>query len=308
MRIVILFLVLVVSLFGKLGDGFVLLKDGANSSKIVQQKLFLWRATKGKAEIYLFGTMHLPHPVVYRVMPRVKGVIDRVDAVYTEIPLNFFTQMAAFQASVRDDNKSLKEILPATTYSKLNSAFRVINPLIDIKNFDKFKIWALSASLEALEYQLKYRDIKPIDKQIYSYAKSVGKEVGGIEKIEEQIDVFDRFNQKEQIIMLDASLDELKLHPNQSKELIKYYANRDGKGIMEIFTNSLKNVKISEDLKKRFLDAILYSRNIRMAKRIEDLVAKHPNKKYLFAFGTMHFLGQKSVLYYLEKDGFKIGN
>ena len=42
---------------------------------------------------------------------------------------------------------------------------------------------------------------------------------------------------------------------------------------------------------------------MRMAKRIDALISKNPNKKYLFAFGAMHFLGQKSVLYYLKNIG-----
>jgi uncharacterized protein YbaP (TraB family) len=41
-----------------------------------------------------------------------------------------------------------------------------------------------------------------------------------------------------------------------------------------------------------------------MVQRIELLLNAHPTKRYLFAFGVMHFLGEKSVVEYLEHQGY----
>jgi len=62
-----------------------------------EQNLFLWKATKGNSTIYLFGTIHLPHPLVFSIMPKVKKVIDKSDAVYTEMTLDLATQLSALK-------------------------------------------------------------------------------------------------------------------------------------------------------------------------------------------------------------------
>ncbi|NPA27681.1 MAG: TraB/GumN family protein, partial [Epsilonproteobacteria bacterium] len=42
--------------------------------------------------------------------------------------------------------------------------------------------------------------------------------------------------------------------------------------------------------------------------RIDKIVSKNPNKAYLFAFGIMHFLGQKSVIELLQSKGYNVVN
>ncbi len=279
---------------------------GRNAYTAVNVKPFLWKAVKNKSTIYLFGTMHLPHPVANAEFQRVKKIIDSVDEVYTEIPLNMFATMAIMQASLRDDNKTLQEILPKDVYDKLQMQLKKEAPYLNLRAFDKFKIWAVALNVGLLKYQLKYRYIKPLDKQIYEYAKARGKKVGGVEKVEEQIAIFDSFSRKESIEILRDGLIQYEKNPKMMEKFLNCYAKGDGKCVIERFVNSMQNSTVSQDLKKRYLDTILYKRNIRMAKRIAEIVSKNPNKKYLFAFGAMHFLSKRNVLDYLKKEGFKV--
>ena len=54
------------------------------------------------------------------------------------------------------------------------------------------------------------------------------------------------------------------------------------------------------------MQVLLYDRNVRMVQRIEALLKEDPTKRYLFAFGVMHFLGQKSVVEHLGCKGYSV--
>ena len=299
MRLVLLTVLLITTIFAKNAQ------SNLDSLSSIKYSPFLWKAQRADTTIYLFGTIHVPHPYL-TISSKLKTVMKECDVIKTEIALSEKEVAIAKRMSYRDDNKTLEEVLPKETFKRLDARLKEISPFLSAKAMNKFKIWVVSGSLSILKYQLKYREEKAIDKQIYKWALDNNKSTGGVESIEEQLEIFDSFNQQEQIEMLEATLDAKDKDPNSTHKLITDYLNGDGEHIISRFIDSLKTTKVSEDLKNRFLDKLLYSRNVRMANRIEKLISKNPKKKYLFAFGTMHFLGQNSVLYYLEKKGFKI--
>jgi len=304
MRIVFIFLLLIASLFGKEIHSSIILKDDINSSKIIKQNLFLWRATKDNSKIYLFGTIHIPHPLVYYTMPRVRKVIDESDVVYTELEFNFATELSALKYMLLDKNSSLKQILPPKLYEESQRYLKSINPILDMKSFNRFKVWAFDMTLQMLKYQMKYSHIKPLDKQIYSYAKEKHKEVGGIETMQEQISVFKNLSQKEQIAILRDDLKDI--NSNILEKMATAYIKGDGDRVLALAKAQIAKSSLPKDVIKMHLNRLLFDRNIRMVDRIDEKVSKNLSKKYLFAFGAMHFLGDKSVLYYLEKKGYKI--
>lgn len=298
MRIIFLFFYLTIAIFAKVD----LNKDLNSSNKV---KLFLWEAKKGNKKFYLVGTMHLPYPKSsYIVAPKIKKIIDKANFLHTEIPLGASSQMEALKYFLRDDNKTLKDILPKTTYQKLQNYLFSINPFIDIRGFDKFKIWSLSMMLGSLEYELKYKGYKPIDKDIYDYAVSKNKYGGSIESIKEQMNIFDDLSLKEQIVMLDASIDSYIKYPNITKKLLDYYYQGNQEGLEEIFKKSNDSLKVDKKLLNKLNNKLLFFRNKRMAKRIESYIKD--NKIHIFAFGAMHFVGKRSIIDILKHKGYII--
>ena len=50
----------------------------------------------------------------------------------------------------------------------------------------------------------------------------------------------------------------------------------------------------------------IIERNMKMTKKIVDFVTANPKKKYFFAFGVAHFLGNNSVVDMLKRVGFTV--
>ena len=267
---------------------------------------FLWEVKKGEQSFYLFGTMHLGDPKL-QVLPKdLKIAIDKSDEVRTEIPMDMSLQMKSVTLMMRNDSRSLQEIIPKTLYQRTEKYIQQINPQMNLVPFDKMKIWALSTVTAMLENQLKYPMLQAIDAEIYSYAQSNGKGVGGIETIEEQISAMDMFTQKEQIMGLESTLDYLEQNNNFIEKMKSLYMQGNEENMMSFIEGTMFKIEKYKSFEEKFMQVLLYDRNVRMAERIENLLKEHPTKRYLFAFGVMHFLGQKSVVEYLEEKGYTV--
>ncbi|NPA27978.1 MAG: TraB/GumN family protein, partial [Epsilonproteobacteria bacterium] len=164
MRIFLVVLMMVATLFAKES----ITKD--------EVSLSYWEAKKGDSTLYLFGTMHAKDRRVKSAFEQIKPLINRVDGVYTELALTPLASMIAFKKSIRDDNKTLKEILPPALYKELDSYLKSIHPLLSPKNFDRLKIWVVTTSLEMIKDELYYKDIEPLDKMIFNYGFRLKKE------------------------------------------------------------------------------------------------------------------------------------
>ena len=266
----------------------------------------MWKVDKGEQHFYLFGTMHLADPDLQTLPKALSGVIDQSDFLRTEISMEIGNQLKASSLMLRKDGKKLKDILPSPLYKRAETYLKGINPILTLEPFDDMKIWAVSTIITLLENQLKYPMMPSIDKVIYNYAKKEKKDVGGVETIEEQFSAMDSFTLKEQILGLESSLDYLEKEVDVSAEMKELYMKGDSTSMMKFINSMMFKIPKYKDLEKKFMEELLYKRNIRMVSRIEKLLAKTPKKKFVFAFGVMHFLGEKSVIDGLKSHGYSI--
>ncbi|NEW60458.1 TraB/GumN family protein [Sulfurovum sp. bin170] len=268
------------------------------------ERPFLWEVKKGNQHFYLFGTMHLADPKLQILPKALKEVIDRSDIVRTEIPMDASTQLKATSMMIRTDGKKLKDILPSKLYARTGSYLNSINPELNLVPFESMKVWVVSTIVTTLENQLKYPDMRPIDTVIYHYAKSQKKDVGGVETIEEQLSVMDSFTLKEQILGLESSLDYLDTGVNFTAKMKELYMRGDSKDMMSFIESMMFQMPKYKKMEEKFMKLLLYDRNVKMAKKIEKLVTTNSKKQSVFAFGVMHFLGEKSVIEILEHHGY----
>ena len=271
----------------------------------ILQNPFLWKVEKDNQTSYLFGTIHVPAPELSVLPTKVKKAIDSCDGLQTELDMNFMNQMKASQLMLRDDEKSLEKILSKSLYERTEKKLKSINPALNLKPFSQMKVWALAATLELLEEQMKNPTLTPIDDVVFNYGKEHNKSVAGIETVEEQMSAFDTFTLNDQIKFLEATLDYMDEHKDAMKIMKELYIKGDSKALLSFLNEQFKDDKYKK-LEEKFMEELLYKRNVRMAKRIDVLLKKDRKKSYFFAFGTMHFLDKKSVIKYLEKNGYKI--
>lgn len=266
---------------------------------------FLWKVEKDKQVSYLFGTMHVADPALSHLPLKLKEALAQSDGVRTEIDMHFMNQLKMSQLMLRKDGKTLKTLLPKALYKRTEAYLKRINPALDLTPFAQLKIWALAATLEFLENQLKYPNLKVIDDLVFMYGEEHNKSVGGIETIEEQVGYFDAFTLEENLLMLESILDFLDKEHNYMQKMKNLYIEGEAQPLLEYAHEQFKKSKY-KTLEKKFMEVLLYNRNKVMAERIDNLLKENREKSYLFAFGVMHFLDKKSVIEYLEQYGYKV--
>jgi uncharacterized protein YbaP (TraB family) len=267
---------------------------------------FLWRIEGGTKPSYVFGTIHLSGADVTALSPATEKAVASTDALYTEVPMDMATQMKAATSLI--GGESLGKVLPKDLYERAEAELKRINPQLNLQPFDQMKIWGLAVTIPLLEEQLKNPGALPLDAQLYTTAQRTGKEVGGIETMEEQMGLFEQFNKDEQIAMLKSTLDEMerarKEGRNPVEELRKGYLSGDLAKLDKMLNEWMSG--FDPKLLARFMEALLTKRNHVMAERIGEKLKSAPGKSQFFAIGAGHLMGEEGVLKLLEKQGLKV--
>ncbi|WP_269543107.1 TraB/GumN family protein [Cerasicoccus fimbriatus] len=262
---------------------------------------------EGYATSYLFGTIHLPDK---RVTELPKNVIDtyrKVDAVYTEIPMEAEEMLGAAQSMMLPNGNTLKDVLPPETLAGFERELKAINPQFTAEPFMALKIWAAASTLMMLETQLKNPGVNAMDMALYMGAKKGGKRVGGIESAAEQMALFDAFSDEEQIALMDSMLDYMQEMREQGEgytdEMIDAYLSGDLKKLEEMMASYEME---DEALQAKFEKLFIEDRNVLMAVRIERIMAQNLDQSEFFAVGAAHLYGPGGVPALLRDAGFDI--
>ncbi len=275
---------------------------------------FLWRV-EGRTPTYLFGTIHVPDDRVLALPPSVTKAFAESTAVYTEIPMDAGTQMGVMGKVMLPDGTRLSEVIGDRLYNRMTAAAEktlgaehagmgaMLGPL-----FQRMKPWAAMAQLSLLEFLPEMMAGKqPLDAMLYAKAQAEGKTVGALETPDEQIAVFESFTLREQIRMLELTLDEIeRVKPGdqtQTQQLIEAYLSGDMSVVSQVMEDAMAG---DAALMSRFQDIAITKRNNHMTERIQALRRQQPSAVFFFAVGTAHYAGPTGIVAQLQKAGLKV--
>ncbi len=288
----------------EINTGSALARLDGETSQI--NKPFLWRVTRGEQAFYLFGTIHLDDGKTQKLPRLLTDAIAQSDEVRTELPMTLSTQLQSLRLMSRMDGKRLSEIIPIQLYNDAREYVREVSGADMFPLYDTMKVWAAGMMLSFIGSVDKSGELEDIDTLIYDHAKNLGKKVGGIETVEEQTSMFDPLTLDEQIMLFESSLKYLREHRDSNSELIELYLEGDGEKLYDFMMSTLENDTKYKALNEKAMQFMLYDRNSRMVRRIETLSEANPKKVFLFAFGVLHFLGERSIIEHLRKSGYDV--
>jgi len=277
---------------------------------------FLWKVEGGRAPLYLFGTIHVPDDRVLTLAPSVEKAFGEASAVYTEIPMDGATQLGIMGKVMLPDGTQLSDVIGQPLFDRMTAAAQktlgaehagigaMLDPL-----FQRMKPWAAMSQLSLLEFLPDMMAGKqPLDAMLYARAQSEGKTVGALETPEEQIAVFESFSTREQIRMLELTLDEIeRVKPGdrtQTQALIDAYLSGDMTVVAQVMDEAMAGDRA---LMARFQDIAITRRNNHMSERILALRREQPSTVFFVAVGTAHYAGPTGIVAQLQKAGLKVG-
>ena len=259
----------------------------------------LWKIEKqGMSDSYLYGTMHVGDPRVINLPPKVDQAFIQADHFVMEVLLNFKTMGYISSASFFNDGRTLKTIMGDFEYKRLS---RLINKriLMTENTLNHMKPWAVMMLLMVpLDQQVQ--EESALDMVLYRRASERHVQLTGLETAEEQIAVFEEMSMKDQLWMLNRSIEQIETTDAQFPEMLEAYLDRDLARLVAIQQESMYE---DSEIDDRFVYQLLNVRNVRMVKRLQSIL-KQGNA--FIAIGALHLPGEAGVLHLLERQGYTV--
>ncbi len=273
------------------------------------ENAFVWMVEHKnlKKPSFLFGTMHAGDKRFTRFNETVQVMFKTADAVYTELDMDLMEKEAEklAKALMLPEGETLSDYVDADVMADLDTLFREVG--LNIKIMEPFKPIAVGMQLEQIKMMQRYGSAKALDQKIYSAAKRKGKEVGGVEFMDEQLAAFNSLTNEEAGRALRKTarvgMQDLKEGRDRLGELAYYYLLGDEE---KIYAYLMEEYDPNDELDVKFMKALLDDRNVTMAERTAKMMKENPDKVHVFAFGTLHFVGPMSVNKMLKEKGFKV--
>jgi hypothetical protein len=261
-----------------------------------------WRVERdGAAPSFVLGTMHVTDPEVTAIPDGIRAAFDGSRVLAVELTMDAETMTRLSEAMVADDAGWVARDLTDEQRKMLHDTAVMygIPPLSIVL----FRPWALTAmfSFPPAEVQRQSQGLQPLDMQLMNRAEAAGMKLVALETVEEQLDAFTGYSDREQIDMLMLTLASI-------AEIDGYYARMKAAYLADdmaaLQTLADEGFALMEpSLARRHEKKLVIDRNHRMAKRLAPLLEQGGA---FVAIGALHLPGEDGVLNLLAAQGYRV--
>jgi uncharacterized protein len=256
------------------------------------KKGLLWRIETPEGKInYLFGTMHSQDYAVSRFSPEVRLALVKsktliLETIPDEEANQTFINMMYFK-----DEQQLDNMLETALFDELKSWIKDYG--IEPEQLKYLKPWAAFS----LVGRPKPVRAPTLESNLLNAAQQYMLEIKSLETMQEILSALDGLAIEDQLIILKDTICNHDKIIRETKTLVDLYVNRDLAG-MVAFNNQ---AHYDEAVFDRFMQSILYDRNIRMLARIEKAFS---TGNAFVAVGASHLADGNGLLNLLHNKGY----
>lgn len=267
-------------------------KSNSNSKNTAQG--FYWEAKKDNKSIYLIGTIHVSKKEVNFLNDNLKYILDNTQALATET--NSKDMDPEFLKSI-DSKKfltkgELKDFLTDEEKNQLDEILKYFN--LEYSDVSNLSIFGLNSLILQEIDSIDELDDEGLDMYLENQYKRADKDTVSLETLYDTEGLIKELLGGTKFLNIKDIKDEI----NNRKIFIDEF--KDGNELF--FENNFKNGIKEVDAETYNLS--IKDRNKNMANKINSLFKE--NKNYAVAIGIGHFVGDDSVLSYLENLGYRI--
>jgi len=277
----------------------ILVITSVGAKPLKQRSGLFWQVTKpGSTDSsYLFGTLHLLEQSYVDTMPNLMRALDRADIVLGEIVLDSATKKEA--AMLTASVAPLDSILTPRQYAQVDSELRHVlgMPLAFFNNFQPLAIYALLIQgLYKKQHPENIRNGVLMDIYFQQRAKRAGKEVKGLESLEDEADaLFGSLTPRKQVHEL---MDLIKHKAKVLKKLDELLSAYRAGDLAKLLTEDDLGAPGDE-----LMEGLLYKRNATWLKELPAIFDSH---NAFVAVGAGHLGGPRGLVSGLRKLGYQV--
>ena len=256
----------------------------------------LWEITQpGIPASYLFGTIHSEDPEVLQLAVPVQMAFDASQDVVLEVLLDMEAMMLSSTSMLMTDGRSLKEITGGDLFARAAAAMQERG--VPEMMTEHMQPWAVAVTLSMPASATG----QVLDMELYEYALQGGKQVHGLETIQEQLDVFNTMPLDEQVLLLKDAVDHFREVDALYTDLLAAWKQRDLARLVAI--NETAMADGDRQFTDRFQRRLVTQRNYLMVERMQPYLKQG---KAFVAVGALHLPGEEGLLNLLEKRGYTV--
>ncbi|MBL1142375.1 MAG: TraB/GumN family protein [Proteobacteria bacterium] len=256
-------------------------------------KGLLWKIEKDGKENYIFGTMHSQDYAVSPIPPKVRLALAKSNTLLIETIPNEEANQTFLNMMYFKDKQRLDHLLEPALLDTLIIIIQDYGVAAEHANF--VKPWAAFSLIG----RPKPVRAPTLESNLLKAAQQSMLQIKSLETMEEILSALDGLAMNDQVVILKDTICNHEQIIHDTKMLVDLYINRDLQGMLE-FNNQ---PHYDEAVFVRFMQRILYDRNTRMLKRIEN---EFKSGNVFVAVGASHLAGANGLLNELSKKSYSI--
>ncbi len=264
-------------------------------AQVENKKALLWEISGNglKEPSYLFGTIHMICKEDFLLSESVKQKFSSSKQVYLELDMDDPQLQGKMMQNMQLIGKeSLKEKFSETDFNKLD-AFLKKELNMSLSMFNSFKPMMVMSLLA--QGSLPCATMESYDLNFVKMASEQKKELLGLEKVEEQIGVFDAIPDSLEIRSIMNMVNDFDAQKKEFTRMSTVYKSQDLEALYQLMVESPEMMGSQELLLDR--------RNHNWIPVMESAMK---NSSTFFAVGAGHLAGSQGVLELLRKQGYMV--
>lgn len=288
--------------------------DKQNKTLAITQQTtegLFWKIENGDKVVYFLGSIHVGDDGLYPIRDEVERAFYLSDKLILEVDLSQgITEDVAEKLDklqLIEEGKSLKDLIPAETYSRLQLLLKTYE--LEEDTLDEFQPWVVELTLSSIITTVSnYNSQQGIDLYFMQKALRQDKEIGELESVLLQYEKLASFSDEYTIRNIDELLDVL-LAENLTDELQKSFDEIDK--LIEIWKKGSDDALIAliEEFKKEEQEQykiMILERHGLMLEKIESYLNDNSDDTYFVIAGYLHSLGPDGLITLLKEKGYKV--
>ena len=169
---------------------------------------------------------------------------------------------------------------------------------VPIETFEKFQPWVVALMLTDLEYlKLGYDGEQGVERQIERRAERDGKEIRGLETLDEELGQLERLTADQQSRFLDLTVDDMHDAERDTNDLLTAWRAGDTRKLADLLSNEYARFP-------ELYRALVTDRNAHWIPEIEGFLKG--DHDYLVIVGALHLVGPGGLLELARRDGLTV--
>jgi uncharacterized protein len=241
---------------------------------------------------YIFGTFHIMCKDQFSISPTLASKIVSTDQFYGELDMDDPTMQATMMQKIMMKERTIESMMDSSSFKTFDETFKKITG-ISASQLNHYKPF-FHLSLLTLKTIPCFNFVQP-ETELMQIAKKNGKEVLGLETVEEQMSAIDAQPLDSQIIALQKMVLNFDSTKNMMTEMIEVYKKNDAELLYD-YVQKQGTDGMNEEI-------LLVNRNKNWIPKLKKIMLE---KSSFIAVGGAHLGGKTGVLALLKTEGYTV--